>query len=116
MRMSLQEEQQRIIGLMLESDYSETKKSLMRSKSIGKEMKEKILKYLGSGSTYHMGGWVRGLIKPKEFTEKTPKSNGVSLGADKDGFYCYTHRAASKRHDSPGKIPIKEIEFIESTG
>jgi len=96
--------------------YAEAKKSLSLSKSIGKEMKELIAKYMTGGSTYHMGGRVHGLLKPKEFSEKTPKSQGVSLGADKDGFYCYTHRAASPRHATPGDIPIKEIEFIESTG
>lgn len=98
------------------SSYSENKASLLRSKSISKEMKEMIIKYFGAGSTYHEGGRVHGLIKPKGFTEKTPKSRGVSLGADKDGFYCYTHRAASKRYETPEKISIKDIEFIESTG
>lgn len=98
------------------SKYTEAKNSLMQSKSISKEMKEKILKYLTGGSTYIEGGRVHGLMKPKEFTEKTKKSTGVSLGADKDGFYCYTHRAASGRHELPEKIPVKEIEFIESTG
>lgn len=98
------------------SDYEKTKQSLMRSKSISKEMKEKILKYLTSGSSYREGGIVHGLSKPNEFRDKTPKSNGVSLGADKNGFYCYTHRAASKRYESPEKIPVSAIEFIESTG
>ena len=59
---------------------------------------------------------IDGLNAIKEFTDKTPKSSGVSLGADKDGFFCYTHRAASKRHESPEKIPVKEINFIETTG
>jgi 2'-5' RNA ligase len=99
-----------------QSKYGETKESLMKSKSLSKEMKEKILQYLGGGSTYHEGGRVHGLIKPNGFTDKTPKSSGVSLGADKDGFYCYTHRAASERYESPEKIPIKDIKFIESTG
>eukprot|EP00825_Cyclidium_porcatum_P004804 TRINITY_DN12277_c0_g1_i3.p1 TRINITY_DN12277_c0_g1~~TRINITY_DN12277_c0_g1_i3.p1 ORF type:complete len:307 (-),score=40.68 TRINITY_DN12277_c0_g1_i3:472-1392(-) len=98
------------------SKYSNTKESLMRSKSISKEMKEKISQYLTGGSTYHEGGRVHGLSKPNGFREKTSKSNGVSLGADKNGFYCYTHRAASKRYESPEKIPVKDIEFIESTG
>ena len=41
---------------------------------------------------------------------------GVSLGADKDGFYVYTHRAASKRYKEIEDIPQKDINFIESTG
>jgi hypothetical protein len=79
-------------------------------------MKEEILKYFTGGSTYHEGGRVHGLSKTKELTDKTPKASGVSLGADKDGFFVYTHRARSNSHASPGKIPIKEINFIESTG
>lgn len=98
------------------SKYQKTKESLYRSKSISKEMKDMISKYLNGGSTYHEGGRIHGLMKPKEFTNKTPKSVGVSLGADKNGFYVYTHRAASKRYDSPELISIKSIEFIESTG
>ena len=99
-----------------ESKYSDTKKSLMMSKSIDKEMKEEILKYLGGGSTYHEGGRVHGLIMPKELIDKTSKSKGVSLGADKDGFFVYTHRQRSKSYESPEKISIKDIEFTESTG
>jgi len=99
-----------------ESKYTNEKESLMRSKSISKEMKKEILKYFTGGSTYHEGGRVHGLSKPKELTEKTPKASGVGLGADKNGFYVYTHRARSGSHASPGKIPIKEINFIESTG
>ena len=95
------------------SDYQVTKESLMRSKSIGKEMKEEILKYLAGGSTYHEGGVVNGLRIPKV---EGKSFDGVSMGADKDGFFVYTHRARSKSHASPDKIPIKEIKFIESTG
>ena len=108
------DEQQRILSLIInEGDYSKTKKSLSLSKSIGKEMKEEIQKYLAGGSTYHEGGRVHGLKKPKV---KGKQFKGVGLGADKNGFYVYTHRAASKRYDSPDKIPQSAIDFIESTG
>lgn len=94
------------------SDYTQTKESIMKSKTISKEMKEEILKYLAGGSTYHEGQ-IRGLripdIEGKSF-------NGVSMGADKNGFFVYTHRARSKSHASPNKISDKEIKFIESTG
>jgi len=96
-----------------DSKYKNTKESLLRSKSIKKEMKDKILPYLQGGSTYHEGGRVRGLRIPKV---KGKSFDGVSLGADKDGFYVYTHRAASKRYESPDKISNKDIKFIESTG
>ena len=98
------------------SDYEYNKGYLIRSKSIDKEMKEKILKHFTSGSTYKEGGYVNGLSKPKELMDKSPKAEGVSMGADKNGFFVYTHRARSKSHAEPGKIPVKEINFIESKG
>ena len=95
------------------SKYSKTKDSLLRSKNIPKKMKEVILKYLSGGSKYIEGGRVHGLKIPKV---KGKRFHGVSLGADKKGFYVYTHRAASKRYESPDKIPQSAIDFIESTG
>jgi hypothetical protein len=76
-------------------------------------MKEEILKYFAGGSTYHEGGIVHGLKKPKV---EGKSFDGVGMGADKDGFFVYTHRARSKSYSSPDKIPVKEIKFIESTG
>jgi hypothetical protein len=38
------------------------------------------------------------------------------MGADKDGFFVYTHRARCKSFSSPLKITKKCIDFIESTG
>jgi hypothetical protein len=98
------------------SKYTNTKDALIRSKSISKEMKELIGKYLISGSEYHEGGHLYELSKPNALREKSTKANGVSMGADKNGFYVYTHRARSKSHPTPEQITIKEIEFIESTG
>ncbi len=56
------------------------------------------------------------VTKPKEFLDKTPKARGVTLAKDKQGFFCYTHRAASKRYKTIKAIPKSVIEFIESTG
>ena len=111
-------EKRRIFQIMYEekSEYEQNKGALMRSKTIGNEMKQEILKYFAGGSSYHEGGIVKGLSIPKELTDKTPKSKGVSMGADKNGFFVYTHRARSKSHATPDKISIKEIDFIESTG
>lgn len=116
--MNLTEQKERIIELMTEgkSKHQRCKDSLMRSKSIPKEMKEEILKYVTGGSTYHEGGRVHGLSKPNVLREKTPKSDGVSMGADKKGFYVYTHRARSKSKPTPDKITVTEINFIDSTG
>jgi len=98
------------------SKYMKSKDSLMKSKSIDNEMKELISKYMLGGSSYHEGGRVHGLKIPHELREKSNKIKGVSMGADKNGFYVYTHRARSKSHPTPDKITAKEINFIESTG
>jgi len=98
------------------SKYHEVKESINKSRSIPKDMKEKIMDYITSGSRYKEGGFVYGLSKPSELTTKTPKADGVSMGADKNGFFVYTHRARSKSYSEPGKIPVKDIKFIESTG
>ncbi len=54
--------------------------------------------------------------KPKEFLAKTPKSKGCTLAKDKDGYFVYTHRWASKRYKTPAAIPKSIIEYCESTG
>jgi len=116
--MTITEERDRMVQLMTEgkSKYGQCKDSLIKSKSIPKEMKEEILKYITGGSTYHEGGRVHGLSKPNVLREKSTKADGVSMGADKNGFYVYTHRARSKSKPTPDKITVTEIEFIDSTG
>ena len=52
----------------------------------------------------------------KEHHKGTKGVDGVSLGKDDKGFFCYTHRARSKSKESPEKIPMKDVTFIESTG
>ena len=39
-----------------------------------------------------------------------------SFAKDKDGYYCYTHRARSKSYGTISKIPKSKVEFIGSTG
>jgi len=62
------------------------------------------------------------MAKGKKFEEvsKTATKNGVkygcSVGKDKDGYFAYTHRARSKSYESPQKIPVKTLKFIDSTG
>lgn len=41
---------------------------------------------------------------------------GCSFARDKDGIYCYTHRARSKSYPTVAKIPKNKVKFIESTG
>lgn len=85
-------------------------RQLVKRSKLPKEIKEKILK-LGVAS--YKNGRAHGIKKPKV---KGKNFNGVSLGADKDGFYVYTHRARSKSYKDPTKISNKDIKFIESTG
>jgi len=54
-----------------------------------------------------------GLVKPKD---QVGRFEGVSVGVDKNGFFCYTHRARSKSYPTLSKIPDSKIKFIESTG
>lgn len=105
-----------IVSEEKESKYQEVKNSINKSRSLSSEMKFEILKYVTSGSRYKEGGFVYGLSKPNELREKSNKVNGVSMGADKNGFFVYTHRARCESYSEPGKIPVKDIEFIESTG
>jgi len=47
--------------------------------------------------------------------KKLGVSDGCSLGSNKDGYYCYTHRTRSKSYPTPIKIPIDKIRFVAST-
>lgn len=60
-------------------------------------------------------GVEHGLPKPEGFKKKK-HSKGVSLGRDKNGYFCYTHRARSKSYPEPEKIPQSKVTFIETTG
>lgn len=44
------------------------------------------------------------------------KRYGVSIAKDKDGYFCYTHRARSKSYPSIKDIPKSALKFIDSTG
>jgi hypothetical protein len=94
---------------------TDVKKSISLSRKIPKEMKELILP-LATTSSRYTNGMVFGLRKPTELNKISLKARGVSFGANKDGFFVYTHRARCKSHKDFRKITKKEIDFIESTG
>ena len=103
------------LDFIVESKFSDRKpgkEGLLSSKTFSKEMKEKVLPYIGSES-YYVNKKVIELSIPKI---KGKSFDGVSLGADKDGFFVCTHRARSKSYESPEKIPNSKIKFIKSTG
>jgi hypothetical protein len=89
--------------------------SINRSKKLPLKMKTEILKYISSSSRYN-DGRVFGLVKPRGMGAISVKINGCSLGADKNGFFVYTHRARCKSFPTPLKITKKCIDFIDSTG
>jgi len=93
----------------------DVKKSISLSRKLPADMKESILKYVTSSSRYNNGS-VYGLRKPMGMSSISSKISGVSFGADKNGFFVYTHRARCKSHKNPLTITKKEIDFIESTG
>lgn len=94
---------------------SDVRKSLQLSRKIPAAMKKKIEVYLNTSSKYK-DGVVTGLRKPDILALKSSKASGVSFGADKKGFFVYTHRARSQSKPTPNGITKKEIDFIESTG
>jgi hypothetical protein len=94
---------------------TDVKKSIALSRKLPASMKEIILKYVTTSSRYKDGA-VYGLRKPNGMSKISKKISGCSLGADKNGFFVYTHRARCKSKMNPLKITKKDIDFIESTG
>ncbi len=82
---------------------------ILKHARLSKEMKDTVQPYIRDSSTYKKGK-VFGLNRAPGL------DGGVSMGADEDGFFIYTHRARSKSYSSPDKIPKKVQKFINSTG
>jgi hypothetical protein len=96
------------------------KEQIMRMK-LPKEIKEIAVELMSSSaiSTHIKNGKVTGLELHPDIKKKIKDKNlpdGFSMGVDKDGFFIHTHRGRSKSYDSPGKISVKDIKFIDSTG
>ena len=86
------------------------------SRKLSKDIKELILPlFIQSdiGGTRYNKGRVFDLKIPNIVGKSF---DGVSLGADKNGFFVFTHRARSKSYTEIEKIPNKDIKFIETTG
>lgn len=91
------------------------KESIQRSRILSVKIKNEILKHTIS-STQYKTGIVTKLKIPDELKKISKKIEGCFLGADKKGFFIYTHRARSKSFSTPLKIDKKTIDYIESTG
>lgn len=50
----------------------------------------------------------------KEIRERFGETQ-CSFGKDKEGYYCFTHRARSKYYETIDKIPKKDVDFVSST-
>ena len=87
---------------------TDVEEKVKRSKKLPAEIKEKIFPLIVKGETEYRDG--------KVFRLRYPKSKGCDLGADKNGFFVFTHRARSKSKEDIDKIPEKDIKFIKSTG
>ena len=97
-------------------ETTDVKGQIERSKTIPQEIKDKIIPLIikdGIHRTKYNNGVVTRLKIPKI---KGKSFNGVDLGADKNGFFVFTHRARSKSKPEIYKISDKDIKFIESTG
>jgi hypothetical protein len=74
---------------------TEVKKQVQASRKLSSDLKEKILPLLTSSSRYNNGA-VYGLRTPNGMSKISSKISGCGFGADKNGFFCYTHRGRCK--------------------
>jgi len=94
------------------------KSKIKNLKKVPKELKEVALS-LTKQYTKAENGKITGLQLHPDLKSKISKGDypdGFDMGVDKDGYFIHTHRARSKSHQSPDKISVKEIKFIDSTG
>ena len=104
-----------IIEGNLSEETDDVKGKIERSKTLSKEMKDKILPLIikdGIHGTKYIKGRVVNLKKPK-VSGKSFK--GVTLCADKNGFFVAC-RARSKSYPELDKIPNAEIIRVAATG
>lgn len=92
---------------MLLYKSEEKTNDVLRYARIGKDMKEAARPFVTSETQYRKG---------RLLYLNTPIDAGVSIGADKNGFFAFTHRARSKSFESPDKIPQSVLKRVESTG
>lgn len=97
---------------------AEAKEAIGRMRKIPDELKDEAVK-LVIDLTRKSPKAITGLeLHPdlKAKIEDKDLPDGFSMGIDKDGYFVHTQRARSRSFESPGKIGVKEIRFIDSTG
>ena len=108
----------KIFEEFIKSDKPSIDQSIKYLHKIPKEYKEIALGLL-NGYTTAKNGKITGLQLHPELKKKIEDNSypsGFDMGIDKDGYFIHTHRARSKSYESPSKIPVKDMKFINSTG
>ena len=96
----------------------DVKTSIKYARMIPSELKEVALSIVKDYSSYSKGK-IHGLKLHKDLLKKINDKNlpnGFDMGIDKDGYFIHTHRARSKSYESPNKITVKGIKWVDSTG
>lgn len=99
-------------------DSPDIKSKIKNLKRIPKELKDVAID-LVKQYTEAKNGKITGLNLHPDLKSKIKRGDypdGFDMGIDKDGYFIHTHRARSKSHESPDKISVREIKFIDSTG
>jgi hypothetical protein len=94
------------------------KNKIMRLHNLPKELKEIAVGLVQSYTTAEKGK-VFSLHLHPDLIKKIKEHDlpdGFNMGISKDGYCIHTHRARGKFYETPDKIPISEIKFIDSTG
>ncbi len=102
-------------GLSVEQDIAF---HITHLKSVPKELKDIALQYIKT-YTKAKNGKITGLNLHPDIIKKAKEHDlecGFEMGIDKSGYYIHTHRARCHSHETPDKITIKEMKFINSTG
>jgi len=97
---------------------TDIKTTINNLKKLPKEYKE-VAQNLTKDYTHAKNGKVTGLNLHPELKKKIEEGgypDGFDMGVDKNGYFIHTHRARSKSYESPSKIPVKDIKFIDTTG
>jgi len=101
-------------------NVTELKNRILNLKKIPKEYKEIALDYINFPCCTNAGnGKITGLKLHPDLKKKIRENDlpdGFDMGIDKDGYFIHTHRARSKSYETPDKISVKDIKFIDSTG
>lgn len=105
-------------GTEFSFDKDEIQTKIKNLHKLPKEYKESVIDLVEFGTRAN-NGIVTGLsldIKLKQKIKNGDYPDGYSMGVDKNGYFVHTHRARSKSYESPEKIPVKDLKFIDSTG